>query len=367
MSKKSTKNLETSDDSLLGKIIKTAEDKYNIKFIETLEEMVEKPSIVYSTGSIGLDYVISAPMGGMEAGRLLEIYGDYSTGKTTIAVQLCANVIKNGKKALFIDAEKAFQKTMAVNMGLCSPDKPGMFQVLSKGDPREQANLLSKMLPTNEIGIIVLDSLPSWNPQPEGKKNEADPDITKPKMAEKALFLSQIVPILNDYCYDANCIFVILNQVRANMSGYGADTKRYELKAVEHHISTLLHLTGTARSKSAQILDSNNKVIGQKVTVKSEKNKLDVPMKSVEVPIILGHGVNPYMEVADLAIQEELIEQKGAWYYLNDLKANGLSNVYELVYKDKEMYKTLRQQVIEKLGIVYSPNVKISNPFIKDE
>jgi recombination protein RecA len=366
MSKKS-KNSETGDESLLDKIIKTAGDKYNIKFIETLEEMVERPSIVYSTGSIGLDYVISAPMGGMEAGRLLEIYGDYSTGKTTLALQLCANVIANGKKAVFIDAEKAFQKSMAVNMGLNTPDKKGMFNILIKGDPREQANLLSKMLPTNEIGIIVLDSLPSWNPQPEGKKNEADPDITKPKMAEKALFLSQIIPILNDYCYDANCIFVILNQVRANMSGYGADTKRYELKAVEHHISTLLHLSGTARSKSAQILGPGDKVIGQQVTVKSEKNKLDVPMKSIQIPIILGQGVNPFMEVADLAIQEKLIERSGAWYYFNDLKANGINNLYELLFQDKEMYKTLRQQVIEKLGIVYSPNVKIFNPFIKDE
>lgn len=366
MNKKQNKEKNNSSGSgLLEKVIETAEHKYSMKFIETLDELVAKPSVVYSTGSLGLDYVISAPLGGMEGGKLLEIYGDYSTGKTTIAIQLCANVIANGKKALFIDAEKAFQKNIPINMGINTPENIGMFNVMSKGDPREQANLLTKLLPTNEIGIVVLDSLPAWSPQPEGKKNEADPDITRPKMAEKASFLSNIIPTLNDYCFDANCIFVILNQVRANMSGYGADTKRYEVKAVEHHISTLLHLTGTARSKSCQILGPNNKVIGQKVTVKSEKNKLDVPMKSVEIPIMLGMGVNPYIEVADLAINHDIIEQNGAWYYINDIKANGANNLYELVYQDTDLYNTLRALVIKKLELNYAPSLKIVNPLLK--
>lgn len=349
-------------DNLLEAVISNAAQKYKVNLIETIDDLHSKDRPSYSTGSISLDYIISAPKGGLEAGRVIEIWGPNSTGKTTLALSLAANVIKNtDKAAIHIDAEKALNASMLSNMGITE-----RFYSMTTGGAREQANAVVKMVETGEVGIVIVDSLPTWTPLPEGKKSDDDPDVTKPKMGEKANFLGNAIHRLADVCYETNCILVLLNQVRANL-GYGGGIMKYPVHSIDHHVSVVLKLIGTAKSTDRRILDSKNNVIGQRVTVTSEKNRLDVPMKTIEIPLILGYGVNPFMEIADLAVGAGVIERKGAWYCIGDNKVQGADKVYQYLYDNREEFQQIKAATIEKLKINYSKTKEIYNPLmVKD-
>lgn len=348
-------------DNLLEAVINNAAQKYKVNLVETIEELNSKDRPSFSTGSISLDYLISAPKGGLEAGRVIEIWGPNSTGKTTLALSLAANVIKNTEKvAVHIDAEKALNASMLSNLGILE-----RFYSMTTGGAREQANAVVKMVETGEVGIVIVDSLPTWTPLPEGKKADDDPDVTKPKMGEKANFLGNAIHRLADVCYDTNCILVLLNQVRANLN-YGGGLMKYPVHSIEHHVSVVLKLMGTAKSKDRVILNATNDVIGQRVTATSEKNRLDVPMKTVDIPLILGYGVNPYMEIADLAITAGIIDRKGAWYTIGEHKVQGSDKVYQHLFDNPEDFKRIKEETIKALKINYSKTKKIYNPLLKD-
>lgn len=348
-----------SKGSLLESVISTAANKYNKPLVESLSDLRTKDRPIFSTGSVALDYVISAPKGGIESGRVIEIWGENSSGKTTLALALALNVIKTGKAAVHIDAEKALNIGMLSNMGITEN-----FYTVTTGGAREQANTVLKMVQTGEVGIVIVDSLPTWTPVPEGKSTEKDPDVTKPKVGEKANFLGNAIHRLADVCYDTNCLLVLLNQVRANIGGYGAPIMKYPVHSIEHHVSVVLKLVGTTKSQDRQILGANNEIIGQRVTVTVEKNRLDIPRKKVDIPLILGYGVNPYMEIADLAIEAGIILKGGAWYTLGENKVQGTDKVYQYLYENPQEFLDIKKQVIEKLEINYAQTAPMQNPLL---
>lgn len=371
MAKKSRKSEEKKEgegsSSLFDKAVALINEEYGRNVVERLSELKDRPIVGYSTGSLALDYVISPRTGGMEAGRVIELWGDYSTGKTTLALGLCANVIANGRKAVFVDAENSFRWDMAQNIITNLAE----LHLIDKIPARESANVARQLIQTGEVGILVIDSVAAWKPLPETKKDGEDTDFTKDKIGAQSLFLSQTLPILSHICRQHGTILVLLNQARENIGAYQGGLKPFGGKAEEHQNNVRLKLSGRASYTSARILDpESEEIIGQWVTVNCDKNKLDRPFKEVKIPLILGYGVNPYMELAELAVMCGVVEAPSGRYRLagsDQQLAHGANAFVALLHENHELFKSLRVKTIEALGIEYAPGRIVVNPFIREE
>jgi recombination protein RecA len=366
-SKAKTKKV-TNVDAIFDRAVDILNSKHGMDVIERVSTVADRPIVGHSTGSIALDWLISPVIGGMEAGRVIELWGDFSTGKTTLALGLCANVLKHGRKGVFIDAENSFRPDLARNLGIDLSN----LHLMDKLTARDSANAAMQLVKTGRVGIVIVDSVAAWKPIPQGKKGEKDVDMTKDKIGAHSLFLSQTLPHLSHLCRQHGTILVLLNQARTNVSGYGAALVPFGGKAEEHQNNVRLRLTGTARSVQPRILNGETKeIIGQWVTVFCDKNKIDMPFKEVRIPLIFGAGVNPFMELAELAILTEQIEARpGGRYWLKDGKsefAHGMDNLYAALYEDLSVFHSLRSQVIEALGIKYQDGHFPVNAFLRED
>lgn len=361
MSKKKTENKKPS---IYDKTVDVLSKKHGMTIIRRLRELKEKPEIGYSTGSLGLDYVISPNIGGMQAGKLIDLYGEFSTGKTTMALGLVANVVANGRRALFLDAENSFKWKLATDVGI----DVDMLDVMDSLDARSSANALYDLISSGELGVVVIDSIAAWKPLPEGKKGDDDVDITKDKVAAQSLFLSHTLPTLCSACRDNDTLLIVINQVRKNIGGYGKEYKPFGGTSLEHQDNVRLFLSGKAAQKKPRILDSEGNIIGQWVTVECDKNKIDMPLKKVRVPLILGKGINPYMEVGELGQLVGAIDAGAGGHYRlegqSERIAHGVDNLYQAIYDDPELFNHLRSVVIDRLGIKYSKDIVQVNPFL---
>ena len=298
------------------------------------EDIVKIPSI--PTGSLSLD--IALGIGGLPKGRVIEIYGPESSGKTTLSMHCIAEAQKQGGIAAFIDAEHAFDKTYAENLGI-DPEN----LLISQPDNGEQALEISEQLiRSNAIDIIVIDSVAALVP-----KGEIEGEMGDSMMGLQARLMSQALRKLTGVIHKSGCICIFINQLRQKIGVmFGNPETTTGGNALKFYSSVRLDIR-----RIGQIKDSPDSINGNRTKVKVVKNKVAPPFKVVEFDIMYGKGISKSGEVLDLGVELELIQKSGSWFSYNGEKlGQGRDSVKTILEDNPELMGELEGLIKEKLA-----------------
>ncbi len=290
------------------------------------------PSI--SSGSIGLDYALG--VGGYPRGRIIEIFGPESSGKTTLALHAIAEAQKNGGIAAIIDAEHAFDRFYAESLGV---DVENLL--VSQPDYGEQAlEIADQLIRSGAIDIVVIDSVAALTP-----KAEIEGDMGDSKMGLQARLMSQALRKITAIVGRTNTCMIFINQLREKIGVmFGNPETTTGGNALKFYASVRLDVR-----RISQIKEGEN-VIGNRVRVKVVKNKVAPPFKKAEFDIIYGKGISKEGEVLDLAVELDIVKKSGAWYSYGDVKlGQGRENAKQTIADNPELFEELKQKVLEKL------------------
>ncbi len=287
-----------------------------------------------STGSLSLDFALG--IGGIPRGRITEIYGPESSGKTTIALHVIAEVQKQGGEAAFIDAEHALDPVYAKKLGV---DINNLL--VSQPDCGEQAlEIAETLVNSGAIDIIVIDSVAALVP-----RQEIEGDMGASHVGVQARLMSQAMRKLSGAIAKSNCIVIFTNQLREKVGVmYGNPEVTTGGKALKFYASVRIDV------RRVESLKNGSEVYGSHTRCKVVKNKVAPPFKTAEFDILYGSGISKSSEIIDMAIQLEVIEKSGAWFYYNgDRLGQGKENVRKLIESDKELMDKLEVIVREKV------------------
>ena len=288
-----------------------------------------------STGSLSLDFALG--VGGIPKGRITEIYGPESSGKTTIALHVIAEVQKQGGDAAFIDAEHALDPVYAKHIGV---DINNLL--VSQPDCGEQAlEIAETLVNSGAIDIIVIDSVAALVP-----RQEIEGDMGQSHVGVQARLMSQAMRKLSGAIAKSNCIVIFTNQLREKVGVmYGNPEVTTGGKALKFYASVRIDVRKT------EVLKRGNEVYGAHTKCKIVKNKVAPPFKVAEFDILYGSGISKSSEVIDMAIQLEILEKSGAWfYYEGDRLGQGKDNVRKYLETDKELMDKIEAQVRDKVA-----------------
>ena len=288
-----------------------------------------------STGSLSLDFALG--VGGIPKGRITEIYGPESSGKTTIALHVIAEVQKQGGEAAFIDAEHALDPVYAKHIGV---DINNLL--VSQPDCGEQAlEIAETLVNSGAIDIIVIDSVAALVP-----RQEIEGDMGQSHVGVQARLMSQAMRKLSGSIAKSNCIVIFTNQLREKVGVmYGNPEVTTGGKALKFYASVRIDVRKT------EVLKNGSEVYGAHTKCKVVKNKVAPPFKVAEFDILYGTGISKSSEVIDMAIQLEIIEKSGAWFYYNgDRLGQGKENVRKYLESDKEFMAKIETEVREKVA-----------------
>lgn len=297
------------------------------------ENIVKIPSI--STGSLSLDVALG--IGGLPKGRVIEIYGPESSGKTTLSMHCIAEAQKQGGIAAFIDAEHAFDKTYAENLGIDTENL-----LISQPDNGEQALEISEhLIRSNAIDIIVIDSVAALVP-----KGEIEGEMGDSMMGLQARLMSQALRKLTGVIHKSGCICIFINQLRQKIGVmFGNPETTTGGNALKFYSSVRLDIR-----RIGQIKDSPDSINGNRTKVKVVKNKVAPPFKVVEFDIMYGKGISKSGEVLDLGVELELIQKSGSWFSYNGEKlGQGRDSVKTILEDNPELMGELEGLIKEKL------------------
>ena len=298
------------------------------------ENIVKIPSI--PTGSLSLD--IALGIGGLPKGRVIEIYGPESSGKTTLSMHCIADAQKKGGIAAFIDAEHAFDKTYAEKLGIDTENL-----LISQPDNGEQALEISEQLiRSNAIDIIVIDSVAALVP-----KGEIEGEMGDSMMGLQARLMSQALRKLTGVIHKSGCICIFINQLRQKIGVmFGNPETTTGGNALKFYSSVRLDIR-----RIGQIKDSPDSINGNRTKVKVVKNKVAPPFKVVEFDIMYGKGISKSGEVLDLGVELELIQKSGSWFSYNGEKlGQGRDSVKTILEDNPELMGELEGLIKEKLA-----------------
>jgi recombination protein RecA len=315
--------------------------------IETLEKQFGKGSIMrlgddspvlqvqaISTGSMALDYALG--VGGLPRGRVTEIYGPESSGKTTLALHVIAEAQKAGGIAAIVDAEHAFDPTYARKLGV---DINALL--VSQPESGEQAlSIVETLVRSGAVDIVVIDSVAALVPQAELEGEMGDSVV-----GLQARLMSQALRKLTGAISKSSSVCLFINQLRDKIGVmYGSPETTTGGKALKFYSSVRLDIR-----KIAQIKDGEE-VVGNRTKVKVVKNKVAPPFKSAEFDILYGEGISVLGELIDLAVEFGIIKKAGAWFsYGTEKLGQGRENVKKLLKEDEKLRTTIRQQVRDTL------------------
>ena len=288
-----------------------------------------------STGSLSLDFALG--IGGIPKGRITEIYGPESSGKTTIALHVIAEVQKQGGEAAFIDAEHALDPIYAKKLGV---DINNLL--VSQPDCGEQAlEIAETLVNSGAIDIIVIDSVAALVP-----RQEIEGDMGASHVGVQARLMSQAMRKLSGAIAKSNCIVIFTNQLREKVGVmYGNPEVTTGGKALKFYASVRIDV------RRVESLKNGSEVYGSHTRCKVVKNKVAPPFKTAEFDILYGSGISKSSEIIDMAIQLEIIEKSGAWFYYDgDRLGQGKDNVRKLIESDKELMDKLEGMVREKVA-----------------
>lgn len=323
-------------DKALAQVLADIEKQFGKGAIMKLGEQKNMEIDVVPSGSISLD--IALGVGGYPKGRIIEIYGPESSGKTTFALHAIAEVQKTGGRAAFIDAEHSLDPVYASNLGVNIDEL-----LLSQPDTGEQAlEICDALVKSEAVSIIVIDSVAALVPQAE-----IDGEMGDSHVGLQARLMSQALRKLSGSINKTNTIVIFINQLREKVGVmFGNPETTPGGKALKYYSSVRLDI------RRGEQIKNGTDVIGNKTNIKVVKNKVAPPFKSCVVDIMYGEGVSQEGELADLAVDANIIEKSGAWYsYKGEKLAQGRENV-KLLFKSNPEFRTeIDELVREHYGI----------------
>ncbi|MEC3906356.1 recombinase RecA [Tamlana sp. 2201CG12-4] len=284
-----------------------------------------------SSGSLGLD--IALGVGGYPRGRVIEIYGPESSGKTTLTLHAIAEAQKTGGIAAFIDAEHAFDRFYAEKLGV---DIDNL--IISQPDNGEQAlEIADNLIRSGAIDIVVIDSVAALTP-----KSEIEGEMGDSKMGLHARLMSQALRKLTSSISKTNCTVIFINQLREKIGVmFGNPETTTGGNALKFYASVRLDIR-----RSTQIKESDGTVAGNKTRVKVVKNKVAPPFKMAEFDIMYGEGVSKVGEILDLAVDYEIVKKSGSWFSYDETKlGQGRDAVKALIKDNPELMEELETKV----------------------
>ena len=298
MSEKKAIVKDDKKDALLEDALKQIEKQYGKGSIMKLGDRANVDIDAISSGSLAIDYALG--IGGYPKGRIVEIYGPESSGKTTLALHAIAQCQKNGGRAAFIDAENAIDPQYAKSLGVQINDL-----ILSQPDSGEQALEITEMLiKSGAIDLIVIDSVAALVPQAE-----LDGEMSDASVGLQARLMSKAMRKLAGVMNRSECTAIFINQLRENVGiMFGNPETTPGGRALKFYSSVRLDV------RKGEAIKNGTEIVGNKVTVKVVKNKVAPPFKVASVEIMYGEGISHVGELVNLAVDYDIIDKAGAWF-----------------------------------------------------
>ena len=297
------------------------------------DKQVEELEVIPS-GSISLDVALGVK--GYPKGRIIEIYGPESSGKTTLTLHAIAEVQKMGGIAAFIDAEHAFDRFYAEKLGISTDEL-----IISQPDNGEQAlEIADNLIRSGAIDIVVVDSVAALTP-----KSEIEGEMGDSKMGLHARLMSQALRKLTATISKTNCCCIFINQLREKIGVmFGNPETTTGGNALKFYASVRLDIR-----RSTQIKDGDS-ISGNRVKVKVVKNKVAPPFRSAEFDVMYGEGISKLGEIIDLGVDYEIIKKSGSWFSYNDTKLGQGRDAVKLLLKDNpELMEEIEAQIRQKI------------------
>ena len=316
-----------------------------------------------STGSLSLDVALG--IGGLPCGRIVEIYGPESSGKTTLTLQVIAEAQKKGKTCAFVDAEHALDPIYAAKLGVNVDDL-----LISQPDTGEQALEICDMLVrSNAVDVIIVDSVAALTP-----KAEIEGEMGDSHVGLQARLMSQALRKLTANIKNANCLCIFINQIRMKIGVmFGSPETTTGGNALKFYASVRLDIRRTGAIKEG------DEVVGNETRVKVVKNKVAPPFKQADFQIMYGAGISKESELVDLGVKCKLIDKSGAWYAykgekIGQGKANAMKFLQENLAISNEIEQQLRHLLLNKDGAkplveaeVFAPSDAEKDDLVYDE
>ena len=303
-----------------------------------------------STGSLGLDVALG--VGGLPRGRVVEIYGPESSGKTTLTLQVIAEMQKQGGTCAFVDAEHALDVQYAQKLGVQLSDL-----LISQPDTGEQAlEIVDSLVRSGAVDLIVIDSVAALTPKAEieGEMGDSLPGL-------QARLMSQALRKLTSTIKKTNCMVIFINQIRMKIGVmFGSPETTTGGNALKFYASVRLDIRRTGTIKKG------DEAIGNETKVKVVKNKVSPPFKTAEFDILFGEGISREGEIIDMGVNAKIVEKAGAWYAYNGEKiGQGRDNAREFLRENPDLAREIENKVRESLGIALLPAALEAAPATK--
>ena len=315
----------------LDKLDKTYGKGAVMKLGDSVVEQVE----VISSGSLGLDMALG--VGGYPKGRVIEIYGPESSGKTTLTLHAIAEAQKNGGIAAFVDAEHAFDRFYAEKLGV---DIDNL--IISQPDHGEQAlEIADNLIRSGAIDIVIIDSVAALTP-----KSEIEGEMGDSKMGLHARLMSQALRKLTSTISKTQCTVIFINQLREKIGVmFGNPETTTGGNALKFYASVRLDIR-----RSSQIKDNEGNVSGNKTRVKVVKNKVAPPFRTTEFDIMYGQGISKVGEIIDLGVAYEIINKSGSWFSYADTKlGQGRDAVKNILLDNPELSEEIEAKITQAI------------------
>ena len=303
------------------------------------ESVTKIPSI--STGALGLDLALG--IGGIPQGRIVEIYGPESSGKTTLTLHIASECQKAGGTVAFIDAEHALDTQYASKLGVDIPNT-----LISQPDSGEQALEIADMLVrSGAVNLLIVDSVAALTP-----RAELEGDMGDSHMGLQARLMSQALRKLTGSISRSNCTVIFINQLRMKIGVmFGNPETTTGGNALKFYSSVRMDIRRIGAIKDA------DSVIGNRTRVKVVKNKVAPPFREIEFDIMYGKGISKEGDLLDLAVKEKIVDKAGAWYSYNDEKmGQGRENSKNFLLENPEIMQEIKDKILIANGIKEDPN-----------
>ncbi|HEY5714966.1 MAG TPA: recombinase RecA [Psychromonas sp.] len=326
------KNKEKALAAALGQIEKQFGKGSIMRLGDGSAAMMEIESV--STGSLSLDVALG--IGGLPFGRVVEIYGPESSGKTTLTLQVIAEAQKMGKTCAFIDAEHALDPLYAKKLGVDTDNL-----LISQPDTGEQALEICDMLVrSGAVNVVIIDSVAALTP-----KAEIEGEMGDSHMGLQARLMSQALRKLTGNIKQTNCLVIFINQIRMKIGVmFGNPETTTGGNALKFYASVRLDIRRIGSIKNGE------EIIGNETRVKVVKNKVSPPFKQAEFQILYGEGINHFGELIDLGVKQDLVEKSGSWYAYNGTKiGQGKSNASNFLQENSAIAKELEAKIRDSL------------------
>ncbi|MBH08163.1 MAG: recombinase RecA [Flavobacteriales bacterium] len=310
----------------LGKL----EKSYGKGVVMKLGDKVQENISAIPSGSIGLDAALG--IGGYPKGRVIEIYGPESSGKTTLTIHAIAEVQKQGGIAAFIDAEHAFDATYASNLGVKIDEL-----LISQPDNGEQAlEVADHLISSGAVDLVVIDSVAALTP-----RSEIEGEMGDSKMGLHARLMSQALRKLTATINKTGCTCIFINQIRMKIGVmFGNPETTTGGNALKFYSSVRLDIRRIGAIKNG------DEVVGNRTRVKVVKNKVAPPFKKVEFDIMFGEGISSSGELLDIAVELDIIQKSGSWFSYEDAKlGQGRDSVKKILSDNLELCESIKQKI----------------------